>query len=288
MTLGLLNLAERWSSEGHRVALVTVTKTSRSAPRRPGSMMLVRDDMLSYSSVSGGCVEATLIDQALLVLQSGIPTLATYGNEEPVLSCGGSIEVWIEPCPAQTELAKAKIEMDSNREVSWTVGPSNASVTFTYGPKRRLFLIGAVPIAASLARQALELGFAPTIIDPREVFLRSSLAAYPELAPVRGWPNEVLNSHKFCEQDALVALSHDDKIDDMAVETGLKAGAWYVGALGSGSTQAARKERLSEAGLSAEILAKIKGPVGLKIGAVTPEEIALSIVAEIVQYSRET
>jgi xanthine dehydrogenase accessory factor len=151
-------------------------------------------------------------------------------------------------------------------------------------PPLRLIIIGAVHIAQALAPMAGLLGYDVTIVDPRRAF--ASDARFPTVRLHEGWPDEALTELRPDSRTAIVALSHDPKLDDPALTAALASPAFYIGALGSRKSQAKRLERLAEAGLDATTLTRIRGPVGLPIGAVTPAEIAVSILAEMTQARR--
>ena len=160
---------------------------------------------------------------------------------------------------------------------TWFVHPFN--------PSLRLAIVGAVHIAQRLARLAVDLGYDVTLIDPRRGFLTE--ARFPDVTRVHAWPDEALTDFALDARSAVVTLSHDAKIDEPALSVALRSEAFYVGALGSRRTQAKRRDRLAEAGLDAEALSRIHGPVGLDLGAQSPAEIALSIAAELTATLRE-
>ena len=148
-----------------------------------------------------------------------------------------------------------------------------------FNPPLRLAIVGAVHIAQRLTRLALDLGYAVTIIDPRRGFLTE--ARFPGVTRVHDWPDDALRNFELDARSAVVTLSHDAKIDEPALDVALRSPCFYVGALGSRRTQQKRRDRLAEAGMTDEELARIHGPVGLDLGARSPAEIALSIAAEL-------
>jgi len=154
-----------------------------------------------------------------------------------------------------------------------------------YNTPLRLIIIGAVHIAQPLAAMARTTGYDVTIVDPREAF--ASPARFPDVTLKVAWPDEAVNELNLDARTALVALTHDPKLDDPALQIALTSPCFYIGALGSNKTQAARRERLSAAGLADDALSRINGPVGLNIGAKSPAEIAISILAEITQTLRQ-
>jgi len=153
-----------------------------------------------------------------------------------------------------------------------------------YSPPARLIIVGAVHIAQALAPMAQIAGFDVTVIDPREAFVRSGHLA--NIASISAWPDEAMDQVKPDMRTAIVTLTHDPKLDDPALNAALKSPAFYIGALGSRKTHASRLERLKAAGFSDSDMARIHGPVGLDINALSPSEIAVSILAQVVQVLR--
>ncbi len=312
LDLRVLADALAWKRAGHAVSLVTVVQTWGSAPRPPGALLAVREDGVVSGSVSGGCVEDDLIARAKAALAQGRqdpaaarPALIVYGvNKEEAarfgLPCGGTLRLvqeplqetaWIEQLLAQTaqhqlvartlDLATGRVMLaDAVRGQSMVFDEQSLSTVF--GPKWRLLLIGAGQLSQAVASMASLLDFEVLVCDPREEY-----AATLDLAGVQrvpGMPDDVVRELLPDAHTAIVALTHDPKLDDMALLEALKSAAFYVGALGSRRNQATRKQRLAEHfDLSAEELARLHGPVGLDIGARTPAEIAVSVLAEIVQ-----
>jgi xanthine dehydrogenase accessory factor len=293
----LIALARSWAGEGHGLALATVVRTWGSAPRRPGSMLLVRDDGLFEGSVSGGCVEGAVIEAARARIASGGGELLIFGVAsetawEVGLACGGEIAVLVQalddsgfPPSLLDRVAAARAE---GRSISLAFdfasgraaeGEAGEFVT-RIDPPLRLMLVGAVHIAQALAPMAALLGQEVLIVDPRGAF-----AAGPRFAGFAvddRWPDEALADWKPDRASAIVTLTHDPKLDDVALAAALRSEAYYIAALGSRKTQAARLERLAALGFDAAALARIHGPAGLSIGAATPAEIALSIAAQMV------
>jgi xanthine dehydrogenase accessory factor len=293
----LLDKARAWRAEGHRLALATVVRTWGSAPRRPGSLLLVRDDGLFEGSVSGGCVEGAVIASALERIGKGGGELLTFGVAsetawEVGLACGGEISVLVQAVdesgfpPALLErLALARFEGKPLVIVSdFTGGRSVEGETgdfvHRFDPPLRLMLVGAVHIAQALAPMASSLGQQVLIVDPRGAF-----AAGPRFAGFEvdaRWPDEALADWKPDAASAVVTLTHDPKLDDVALAAALRSEAYYIAALGSRKTHASRLERLAAQGFGPEDLARIHGPAGLDIGAANPAEIALSVAAQMV------
>ncbi|MFN4349880.1 MAG: XdhC family protein [Hylemonella sp.] len=312
LDLRVLADALAWKRAGHAVSLVTVVQTWGSAPRPPGALLAVREDGVVSGSVSGGCVEDDLIARAKSALAAGRqdpaaakPSLIVYGvNKDEAarfgLPCGGTLRLvqeplqetaWVEQLLAQTaghrlvartlDLATGRVTLaDAVRGQSMVFDEQSLSTVF--GPKWRLLLIGAGQLSQAVASMASLLDFEVLVCDPREEY-----AATLDLAGVQrvpGMPDDVVREMLPDAHTAIVALTHDPKLDDMALLEALKSAAFYVGALGSRRNQDARKQRLAEHfDLSAEELARLHGPVGLDIGGRTPAEIAVSILAEMVQ-----
>lgn len=312
LDLRVLADALAWKRAGHAVSLVTVVQTWGSAPRPPGALLAVRDDGVVSGSVSGGCVEDDLIARAKVALAAGRqdpaaaqPALIVYGvNQEEAarfgLPCGGTLRLvqeplqesgWIEQLLARTaahRLVTRTLELASGRV---TLGDAvrgqgmvfdGRTLTTVFGPKWRLLLIGAGQLSQAVAQMAGVLDFEVLVCDPREEYAATLDIAGVQRVP--GMPDDVVRELLPDAHTAIVALTHDPKLDDMALLEALKSAAFYVGALGSRRNQEARKQRLAEHfDLSAAELARLHGPVGLDLGARTPAEIAVSIMAEIVQ-----
>ena len=299
----VLRTAEQWRRSGRKVALGTIVKTWGSAPRPIGAMVAVRDDGQVVGSVSGGCVEDDLIDKVKAKLVSWTkPELFTYGvtNEEATrwgLPCGGTLQLVMEPLAdasgigellakiGSQQLVRRKLEMESGR-ASLEPGRWQDVLEFdgrvlstVHGPRWRLVLIGAGQLTRYLAEMARMLDYHVVVIDPREEY-----AAGWDLAAVpidRGMPDDVVRELQLDGHSALVALTHDPKLDDLALMEALKSAAFYVGAIGSKKNNDARRVRLREFDLSEEEIARLRGPVGLYIGSKTPPEIAVAILAEM-------
>ena len=299
----VLRTAEAWRKSGHRAALGTIVKTWGSAPRPVGAMVAIRDDGQIVGSVSGGCVEDDLVDKVRARLAAAAkPELITYGvtNEEATrwgLPCGGTVQVVVEPIKdesrlgelldriSQQQLVKRRVEMDSGR-ASLEPGRWQDALEFdgrvlstVHGPRWRLVLIGAGQLTRYLAEMARMLDYHVVVIDPREEY-----AAGWDLAAVpldRGMPDDVVQSLNLDGHSAVIALTHDPKLDDLALMEALKSPAFYVGAIGSKKNNDARRTRLEQFDLSKHEIARLRGPVGLYLGSKTPPEIAVAILAEM-------
>lgn len=289
----LLETADRWLAEGHTLAIATVIETWGSAPRRVGSHMLVRADGAFEGSVSGGCVEGDVIVQATEVIASGETRRLEYGVTQGEawqvgLPCGGNIAILVQPVseagfpPARfAEIAAARAR---GERLSITTELAGGSFVRHYDPPLRLAIVGAVHIAQALVPMATMLGYRTLLIDPRAAY--ATPERFPGATLDTGWPDEALAAWKPDAGSAVITLAHDPKLDDPALILALASPAFYVGALGSTRSHAKRLERLGKAGVGADALARIHGPVGLAIGAVTPAEIALSIMAGMTEAWR--
>jgi len=301
--LEVVRSAEAWRKAGHRVTLGTIVKTWGSAPRPVGAVVAVRGDGQIAGSVSGGCVEDDLVEKVRAgALAAERPAVLTYGvtNEEATrwgLPCGGTLQLVLEPVSEQSalgpllemiaaqRLVRRRLEMDSGR-VSLEPGRGEDVVEFdgkllvtVHGPRWRLIMIGAGQLTRYLAEMARMLDYQVTVIDPREEYADGwDLAG---VALDRGMPDDVLLRLNLDGHSAVVALTHDPKLDDMALLEALKSAAFYVGAIGSKKNNDARRKRLREFDLSEGEIARLHGPVGLYIGSKTPPEIAVAILAEM-------
>lgn len=301
-TDSLLASARDWLAAGHGVALATVVKTWGSAPRRPGAMLLVRDDGLFEGSVSGGCVEGAVIEAAKARLARGGGELLTFGVASEMawevgLACGGEIAVLVQALddngfpPALLARLGAARAAGETLTIGFDFASGRAAEDgagdfhHRFDPPLRLMLVGAVHITQALAPMADALGHKVMIVDPRGAF-----AAGPRFAGFEvdsRWPDEALADWQPDSATAVVTLSHDPKLDDLALAAALKSDAYYIAALGSRKSHAARLERLAAQGFDAATLARIDGPAGLPIGAANPAEIALSISAGMVAAWRK-
>ena len=311
-------LALDWTEAGGRAALATVIETWGSAPRRAGAQMVVSGEGRMEGSVSGGCVEGAVVVEALEALEAGETRLLEYGVSDGDafavgLACGGTIRVLVEPVGPggmPTDMLRALVEKRAARvPVAYEValdgsarrlvedghetrfrsdrsGVTEDGQQFVaiHNPPLRLAIIGAVHIAQALVPMARIAGFDAVVVDPREAF--GSQARFPEATVINDWPDAALAGVGVDARTALVLLTHDPKLDDPALHVGLRSKAFYIGALGSKRTHAARVARLGEAGFAEAEIARIHGPVGLDIGAASPPEIAVSILAEMIAALR--
>lgn len=302
--LQVLAAARRWAAAGHRFALVTVARTWGSAPRPPGAWLVLREDGLVEGSVSGGCIEDDLIARMREGRLAGTaPFKLVYGvtKDEATrfgLPCGGTLELVVEPAPdvtlledlaarlARRELALRRVDLESGRvtvaearrgdALQW----DGARLVTVHGPRWRLLLIGAGQISRYLAQMAQALDYDVVVCDPREEY--GPGWEVPGTRLVTTMPDDTVLAMEPDPRSAVVALTHDPKLDDLALLEALKSPAFYVGAVGSRANNAKRRERLAQYfALSEAELSRLHGPVGLPIGSRTPPEIAVAILAEM-------
>ena len=306
--LEVMRAAVSWVETGHGATIGTVTRTWGSAPRPVGAMLVIRDDGHVMGSVSGGCVEDDLIEKVKAhKLAAGKPEVTTYGitNEEATrwgLPCGGTLQLVLEPVTRDSklkelleiierhELVARFLDMDSGA-VRLEAGKWSDALEFdgkvlktVHGPRWRLLVIGAGQTSRYLAQMAMALDYHVTVCDPREEYAEEWNLAGASL--VRGYPDDTVVQMNPDAHMAVVAVTHDPKLDDAALLEALKSPCFYVGALGSRKNNDARRKRLAGFDLSAGEIARLHGPVGLKIGAKTPPEIAVAILAEMTAVRR--
>ncbi len=303
LDLQVLTQARDWRVQGHAVWLVTVIETWGSAPRPPGALLAMRDDGLVVGSVSGGCVEDDLIDRVRQGERVATPSLVTYGvtKEEAArfgLPCGGNLRlvqeplgevVWIDELLLRTgrhELVARRLDLASGAVTleSATRGEvfsfDGRTLRALFGPRWRLLVIGAGQLSRAVAQMALMLDFEVICCDPREEYHLTW--DIPGTTFSKAMPDDLVVELQLDPHSAVIAVTHDPKLDDMALLEALKSPAFYVGALGSRGNTAKRRERLAQFDLSPAEIDRLHGPVGLDLGSKTPAEIAVSIVAEIV------
>jgi xanthine dehydrogenase accessory factor len=300
----VLRTAEAWRRAGRAAVLGTVVRTWGSAPRPVGAMVAIRDDGQVVGSVSGGCVEDDLIEKVKAKTAAAVvkPQLVTYGvtNEEATrwgLPCGGTLEVVLEPLGEQSGIAELLGQIGRQQLVRRRLDMETGAATLesgrwqdvlefdgkvlsaVHGPRWRLVLIGAGQLTRYLAEMAKMLDYHVMVIDPREEYADGW--DVPGVALERGMPDDLVREMTLDGHSALVALTHDPKLDDLALMEGLKSAAFYVGAIGSKKNNDARRLRLREFDVSEAEIARLRGPVGLYIGSKTPPEIAVAILAEM-------
>jgi xanthine dehydrogenase accessory factor len=303
LDLQVLSRALEWHREGRAVCLVTVLETWGSAPRPAGALLALRGDGAVFGSVSGGCVEDDLIERVRRGERIAAPQIVAYGatREEAArfgLPCGGTLRLlqeplqdtaWIEEVLQRTarhELVARRLALDSG---AVTVEAATRGQAFLFdgrtlralfGPRWRLVMIGAGQLSRVLAPMAQALDFEVVCCDPRDEYgLGWDL---PGTRFSRSMPDDLLLELVLDAHSAVVALTHDPKLDDMALLEALKSPAFYVGALGSRPNNAKRRQRLALFDLDAAQIERLHGPIGMPLGCRTPAEIAVSIAAELV------
>ncbi len=315
MDVEVIRTAMAWMNRGHRVVLGTVVRTWGSSPRPPGSLMIIRDDGQVAGSVSGGCIEDDLIERVKRgELALRLPQVTTYGATAEQaqrfgLPCGGSVQIVLEPLSAQSLLRELLAAIEQHRVVlrrlelatgivSLALSTEGDAVRFdgsvlhtVHGPQLRLLIIGAGQLSRYLAHMAVMLDYRVTVCDPREEYhegwLNSdSTSALQGVTLSRLMPDDLVIAMNLDAHSALVAVTHDPKLDDLALMEALKTPAFYVGALGSRRNNETRRARLRQFEVSAEEVQRLRGPVGLNLGGLTPPEIALAIVAEMTAVRR--
>lgn len=313
----VLRTLQGWRAAGRRALLATVVRTWGSSPRPVGSIMALCEDGAVVGSVSGGCIEDDLIDRHTRAyaqaasaapdgahsIPSGPPSFVKYGISADEahrfgLPCGGTLELLLEYDPDPALLAELIAQLAAGRlmqrmvrlaDGAVTLAPTQApedlavdavQLTNTFGPEYRMLLIGAGQLTEYLATMALFNGFAVTVCDPREEYRGSWSVAGATV--VSDMPDDVVLAFKPDRRSCVVALTHDPKLDDLALLEALNTEAFYVGGIGSRRNNEARRARMIEHFDQTEAsLAHLRGPIGIYIGSKTPPEIAVSVMAEI-------
>ncbi len=306
--LTVLRTLKSWETE--TLWLVTVVETFGSSPRPQGSMLVLRGDGLAVGSVSGGCIEDDLIRRA----QQGQLSLehcevVAYGVTADEarhfgLPCGGAMRLVIEPLPSMRWVDQILQRIQAHQLVRRTLHLNTLKVTLddalrtdcfsfdgetlttVHGPLWRLLIIGAGQTSDYLARMAQTLDYQIIVCDPREEMRQTWDVADTTLTGEM--PDDAVLALEVDSCTAIIALSHDPKLDDLALLEALKSPAFYVGALGSEASNAKRRERLALFDLSHQEIARLHGPVGLNIGSRTPPEIAVSILAHLISVKNQT
>ena len=299
----VLNELNEWTRGGEDIAIATVVETWGSSPRPLGSKMLVTRSGKMAGSVSNGCIEGAVFDEAQKVLKSGTPKVAAFGVADDVafevgLACGGHIEVFIQPLGRVHRLLVDMLDRDlpatlrtnlESGEAELIEGtPSGSELARRDGevfiePFRRpahLVIIGAIHIAIPLHHLAKLMGYRVTIVDARAKFAtRERFPDADEL--IVAWPDEAMSKLVIDNSTYVVILTHDPKFDLPALRSVLKKDAGYIGAIGSRKTNQNRFDALRREGFTEEQLARVHGPIGLDLGSRGAEETALGILAEI-------
>lgn len=304
--MDVIRTALDWQERGHRVVLGTVVRTWGSAPRPPGSLMIIRDDGQVAGSVSGGCIEDDLIRRvATGELALRMPETTTYGQTaEEVrrfgLPCGGSVQVVLEPLSPLSQLRELLVLIEQHQRVERRLematgmvrmGAATAgdklqfdghSLTTVHGPRLRLLVIGGGQLSRYLAAM---LDYQVTVCEPRSEY-HEGWEAMAGVTLSQQMPDDLVLAMNLDHNSAVVAVTHDPKLDDLALMEALRTPAFYVGALGSRHNNAQRRKRLLDFEVSAAEAAQLRGPVGLNLGALTPPEIAMSILSEMTAMRR--
>jgi xanthine dehydrogenase accessory factor len=301
--LEVLRACAGWIAEGRACQLVTVVKTWGSSPRPEGAMLGIREDGVIVGSVSGGCIEDDLIDR---VRREGIagmlPEIVTYGIAADEahrfgLPCGGTLQLAIEPLFPHSlidallqrimrrELVARQVMLATGEVILGAAAPgqnlqlSESALTTVHGPRWRLLVIGAGQLSRFLAQVASGMDYQVTVCDPREEYRAGW--QLPDTEVVHDMPDDFVTAMQPDARTAVVTLTHDPKLDDLALMEALRSNAFYVGAIGSRANNAKRRERLQLFDVTPEQLDRLHGPIGIYIGSRTPAEIAVSILAEI-------
>ncbi|MQA20915.1 XdhC family protein [Rugamonas rivuli] len=301
--LEVLKTSAAWIAAGHRCELITVIKTWGSSPRPIGATLAICDDGTVIGSVSGGCIEDDLIARVRNEgMRRAVPEIVSYGITADEahrfgLPCGGTIELAIEPLSQRSriaellerlerhELVQRRLDLHSGDVDLSKAAPgaqmqvSERAMVSVHGPRWRLLIIGAGQLSRFLAQIATAMDYHVTVCDPREEYRAGWQVDGVQL--VHDMPDDIVLSMQLDRRSAVVALTHDPKLDDLALMEALKSDAFYVGAIGSRLNNSKRRERLLQFDLTPEQLARLHGPIGLYIGSKTPSEIAISILAEM-------
>ena len=299
-----------WLKEKRKVALATVISTWGSAPRPVGGQMAIDSNGEIIGSVSGGCIEGAVINEGINSINDGKLRIKDYGISNDMawevgLACGGELKILIQPLNLEDEIVYSIVENIKNREptkliINCLTGSRHIDNSIinqissydkikeefihVIDPKPRLFIVGAVHIAQALISLAKTADFEIILIDPRDHFATKD--RFPNCKIINEWPDTALSNFILDKSTHLVTLTHDPKIDDPALIYTLKKDIGYIGSLGSKKTHNKRCERLIDIGFCQSDLSKIHGPIGLNIKAKTPAEIAISIMAEIINFRR--
>ncbi|MFZ6674441.1 XdhC family protein [Undibacterium sp. Xuan67W] len=301
--LEVLKACDRWTQAGLKCQLVTVIKTWGSSPRPEGAMLAICEDGQVVGSVSGGCIEDDLIERVRNEgIQRTLPDIVTYGITADEahrfgLPCGGTIQLALEPLSPQSRITELLERLSAHQLVArrldlqtgevrldqassgMSLQVSATALTTIHGPRWRLLIIGAGQLSRFLASIAVGMDYHVTVCDPREEYRTGWQVDGVQV--VHAMPDDLVIEMQLDSRSAVVALTHDPKLDDLALMEALKSDAFYVGAIGSRSNNAKRRERLKEFDVTDAELAKLHGPIGLYIGSKTPAEIAISILAEL-------
>ncbi len=299
-----------WLKQRRQIALATVISTWGSSPRPVGGQMAIDKNGEIIGSVSGGCIEGAVISEALNSIKDGKTRIRDYGISNDMawevgLACGGELKILIQPLNQEDEIVYSIVNRIRKREtiklrIDCSTGSREIDNTIDYQtshfdksknefihviePKPRLIIVGAVHIAQALVSLADVADYEIILIDPRDHF--ATKERFPNCKLINEWPDEALSKFPFDKSTHLVTLTHDPKIDDLALISCITKNFGYIGSLGSKKTHKKRLGRLITLGFKEIELSKIHAPIGLDIKAKTPAEIATSILAEIIHYRR--
>jgi xanthine dehydrogenase accessory factor len=271
-----------WRARGdERLVIATLVAARGSSPRPIGSKLAISERGELAGSVSGGCVESEVYEEARAILAGGEPKLVSYGiSDEQAwsvgLPCGGEIDVFLEETPWE-EIEPVLDAIERGERIAVTLGNGFRE---EYGPPPRLLVFGAVDTAEALCAAAKQLGWHTIVADTRGKFATAERMPSADELLVE-WAEETLARVEPDEHTAIVVLTHEDRFDIPALAGALRSDAFYVGALGARRNQERRRGLLLEEGLAPDEIDRISGPTGLDIGAETPAETAVSILAEI-------
>jgi xanthine dehydrogenase accessory factor len=307
----VLETLERWVGDGLRFATATVVKTERSAPRESGAVLAVSERGEVAGSVTGGCVEPAVYDEAQAVLAGGPPRLVSYGIAdedafEVGLPCGGTVHIFLtagkpalvrelasrlrdeQPVALAMKISGSAIGEQELVPLDGHFEPGIEGDTFflPFAPRPEMYVFGAVDHAAAVARVGKFLGYRVTVCDARARF--ATRERFPDVDEVVvEWPDDFLRRSPVDERTAICVLTHDHKFDVPLLKVALQTPAGYIGAMGARRTTESRNERLRAEGVTDEQLARIHAPIGLRIGSRTPEEVAVAVAAEIIATRRQ-
>ena len=321
----IIDTLERWTSEGLRVATATVVKTERSAPRDAGAMLAVSEREEIAGSVTGGCVEPAVYEEAREVLAGGEPRLRTYGiaDEEAFevgLPCGGTVHIFVDliegdlipplvtaikdeqPVALEVKISgegvgrKRLVGLGDDGPAAGLLASGENAIVETddgelfvnsFAPRPNMYVFGAVDHAAAVAQVGKFLGYRVTVCDARAKF--ATRERFPDVDElVVEWPDRFLAQAPVDERTVICVLTHDHKFDVPLLKVALETPAGYIGAMGSRRTKEARADRLKAEGVTDEQLERVNAPIGLNIGSRTPEEVAIAVAAQIVDTFRKT
>ncbi len=307
--IDVIRTALDWQSRGHRVVMGTVVRTWGSAPRPLGSLMIIRGDGQVAGSVSSGCIEDDLIRRvAAGELAMRMPETSTYGQTADEvrrfgLPCGGTVQVVLEPLSPQSQLRELLVHIEQHKRVERRLDMATGLVKIqpagegdkvqfdgrtlctVHGPRLRLLIIGGGQLSRYLASMAVMLDYLVTVCEPRTEY-HEGWETMAGVTVSTEMPDDLVLNMRLDHNSAVVAVTHDPKLDDLALMEALRTPAFYVGALGSRHNNAQRRKRLLGFEVTEAEAAQLRGPVGLNLGALTPPEIAMSIVAEMTAMRR--